>query len=169
MSKNHTLTATRVREVLDYDTETGDFRWKVNLGRRIKAGGAAGSVDARGYRHIGIDGTKYLAHRLAWLHVQGVWPVEQIDHRNGIPGDNRLVNLREATHAENMQNLRPFRKTNTSGVTGASRHGSAHRWAARIRFNGRCVHLGHFDTAEEASAAYIAAKRTIHPFWEPKG
>lgn len=82
---------------LEYDPETGIFIWK--NGRR--ASGVAGCFHRHGYIQIWIDGTAYLAHRLAFLIVFGRWPEHGIDHVNGDPSDNRMLNLCEATHSEN--------------------------------------------------------------------
>src|SRR5262245_33505102 len=110
------LTAERLREVLDYDPSTGVF--KSNGGRCGSRVGATlvGTVRPDGYREIRIDWQRYLAHRLAWLHVHGSWPAGDIDHVNGNPSDNRIVNLRLATRTQNNANSR--RRPNTSGFKG---------------------------------------------------
>jgi hypothetical protein len=159
-------TAERVREMLDYDPETGVFTWKAKNPRsRIPIGAVAGA-NMNGYRVIILDMARYRAHHLAWLHVYGVWPEHGIDHRNRQPSDNRIANLREATQDQNMQNLGKPR-TNTSGYQGVSkgRHGTG--WRAAIHHDGRRINLGTFKTPEEASAAYVRAKTELHPFWEP--
>jgi hypothetical protein len=69
------LTAERLREVLDYNPETGVFTWKVRTSIRVVAGKVAGSVGKRGYLIIGVGGRNYYAHRLAWLHMTGEWPI----------------------------------------------------------------------------------------------
>ena len=74
-----------------------------------------------------------------------------IDHINRISGDDRIGNLRLATHAQNMANSRRSLK-NTSGYKGVSKQGN--RYKADIRFNGRTVYLGRFDTPKEAHLAY---------------
>jgi hypothetical protein len=114
---------------------------------------------------ISLDNIYYRAHRLAWLYVHDVWPDDQIDHINGCRDDNRIANLREVTNAQNMQNLHRPHSRNTSGYLGVHFVRERNRWGAQIRDNGRKRNLGHFATAEEASAAYLAAKRELHPFW----
>ena len=74
-----------------------------------------------------------------------------IDHINGDGLDNRRENLREATRAQNMRNLR-LRSDNTSQYKGVRRLGD-HIWQARV--NGQTV--GYFDTALDASFAYDKA------------
>lgn len=164
MRPKPTLTADRVREVLDYNPETGVFRWKVRLGQRCRVGNEAGSFSAEGYRQIKIDGRLHLAHRLAWLHTYGVWPRVDLDHRNEIKYDNRIANLREATKAQNTQNRSRARSDNQNGFMGVSRVTGG--WRALIDVNGQRHNLGLFGTPEEAHAAYLAAKRELHPFWQ---
>ena len=153
-------TAEYVRSRLSYDPETGVLCWLApGLGRRAikKAGGFS-----TGYLATRIDGTLYYNHRLAWLITHGVWPVDKIDHINGNRVDNRLVNLREATHSENLQNLRSARGDSRSGLIGAFSRRSG-GYFSRIMTAGRLMHLGSFKTAEEAHAAYLEAKRRLHP------
>lgn len=160
------LTAEHLREVLEYDPETGVFRWRVAAGRwgRIPAGTVAGSVSkVHGYIHIHLDGVVQNAHRLAWLYTTGEWPKDQIDHVNRDRADNRFCNLREATTAQNMENKRRYR-SNTSGHPGVHWRSFCGLWQARIGIAGKRVSLGHWPTVEEAAAAYVAAKAQMHPF-----
>lgn len=166
MGKESNLTAERVRELLDYDPSTGEFRWRVSrgCGGGARAGDIAGSNDGTGgYWRIEIEQAAHYAHRLAWLYVYGEWPARFLDHRNEDKLDNRIANLRNATRAQNRQNItRPYR-SNTSGYTGVRRF--HHQWQAAISVDGKKYHLGTFNTAEEGHAAYLAAKRDLHPFW----
>lgn len=77
------LTAARLRELLEYDSATGAFHWKVNRGQKARIGSVAGWTDPFGHVHIHVDGRRFLAHRLAWLHVHGEWPKLNIDHKFG--------------------------------------------------------------------------------------
>ncbi|MGY8831687.1 MAG: HNH endonuclease signature motif containing protein, partial [Pseudomonadales bacterium] len=99
------LTIERLKEVLDYSPETGHFTWRINK-RRARTGDIAGSVVAHGYILIRVDQTRQLAHRLAWFYVHGRWPDKNIDHINGQTADNRIANLRQATCAENLKNIK---------------------------------------------------------------
>jgi hypothetical protein len=159
------LTAARLREVLHYCPDTGGFTWRFSR-RGVKAGSVAGSVSKeQGYRYICVDRRSYLAHRLAWLYMNGEWPAEQVDHKFGIRDDNRWSELRAANNTFNRQNMRAARHDNKSaGLLGVSiqRGNGDARYRARITTNGVEQLIGRFDTAEAAHAAYIEAKRRLH-------
>jgi hypothetical protein len=147
------LTQSRLKEVLSYDPEAGEFRWLVCTSNRAPAGSLAGSVSsALGYRLIGVDGVRYFAHRLAWLYMTGSFPAEQIDHANADRSDNRWANLRAASKADNMRNI-GMRSDNGSGHTGVGWHAQTGKWRAYIAQDGRTIHLGLFDTKDAALAA----------------
>lgn len=112
---------------------------------------------------IGINGRSYLAHRLAWLFVHGQWPDAEIDHKNGDRTDNRLCNLRCVTRQHNLMNQRRPRSNNTTGYLGVCVDRERGAFQARVQVSGRAHHLGRFDTPEAAHAAYVAAKRRMHP------
>lgn len=159
------LTQQRLKELLSYDPETGLF---INLTQRrpqAKIGSVAGCKHYSGYIHIKIDNKKYMAHRLAWLYVYGEMPKKELDHINEIKDDNRIVNLRLATHKENGQNVSSPRIDNNSGFRGVSWDKKAKKWCAQIGINGKYKNLGYFVTPEEAYEAYLKAKRKIHTFW----
>lgn len=153
------FTAEQVSAVLDYAPLTGLFTYKRKSHRRA-VGQLAGRVDTKGYFRIRLFGREFKSHRLAWLLTYGVWPAEEIDHKNGVPGDNRLENLREVTTAENGQNRRKAQKNNRSGFLGVSAVGNV--FHAQIKVAGTVRHLGCYETADEAHAAYLAAKRELH-------
>lgn len=158
------LTAERLREVLDYNPQTGEFRWKVRTAMCAPVGSKAGGRSG-GYLLIGLDREKFKAHRLAWLHHYGVWPKGDLDHLNGDGLDNRIENLRDVPHAVNLQNRRRPNKQSKSQLLGAHfvKTGNRQkRWTSQIRTGDELVRLGYFATAEEASAAYLDAKRRLH-------
>lgn len=94
LRKNEMLTARRLREVLDYDAETGEFRRKESRARTAKVKwDDPTNPTANGYLIISVDGTHYNAHRLAWLYVHGEFPDSWIHHLNGDRHDNRIANL----------------------------------------------------------------------------
>jgi hypothetical protein len=151
------LDSTYLREVLEYDQNTGIFTWKFGNKRNTKANQIAGSIHPEGYRYICLKSKNYRAHRLAWLYIFDEMPKHQIDHINGIKDDNRIVNLRQVTHAENQQN-----KHSTKGY---SWHQKRQSWEAYIRINGKKSTLGYFEKEEDAQLARIKAKHEHHPFF----
>jgi hypothetical protein len=155
------LTAARLRELLNYDSETGRLTWRVKVAQPVKVGDNAGCRHTDGYTIVRVSGKRYLAHRLAWLYVYGVWPSMCIDHINGIKSDNRLCNLRDVEVKTNNQNVNAARKDSVSGVQGVRRVGN--RFEARMRVNGQKKCLGFFASEEEARAEYMRAKRQHHP------
>ncbi len=151
----------RLREVLRYCPESGEFTWLVTSSNRATAGRRAGT-GSREYRQIRIDGRVYLEHRLAWLYLHGTFPSAEIDHINGDGNDNRASNLREATRTENAQNKRKAQSTSKSGVQGVKFDRRRGAWVARIKVGGSEKYLGQHHSAEAAHAAYVSAKRELH-------
>jgi hypothetical protein len=77
--------------------------------------------------------------------------------------DNRISNLREATHSQNMHNQQRAQRSNkSSGLLGV--HRTKTRWVAGIKVNGVRVYLGTFASPEAACAAYERAKLRYCPF-----
>lgn len=157
------LTQERLKELLDYDPETGVFVRKKNVRGGFSIGDIAGTINDNGYRIINIDGKRYRAHRLAWLYVYGVHPSAYLDHINRDRSDNRINNLREVNKQQNSWN-HGGNIANTSGFTGVSWHKKSNKWRAAIRVNYVQRALGYFDTKEEAHAAYVQAKVEHHNF-----
>lgn len=156
------LTHERLRELLEYNPDTGVFTWRV--GRRGTAwkGSVAGTVND-GYVRIGVDGEIYRAHLLVWLWKKGVFPSSEIDHRDGNTTNNRFLNLREATKSENQQNGK-LRNNNTSGYTGVSWQATKQLWVAYITVNTKRITLGRSRSFETALALRVAGKIKHHPF-----
>lgn len=153
-------TADEVWDVLDYQSQTGRFRWRRPLTFHHQIGDDAGSKTRRGYIVIMLWGVSYPASHLAWLMHTGEWPAGMLDHEDLNKGNNRFANLRAATKAQNNANV-GLRKDNTSGIKGVSFHRTKKRWCASISHEGRQIHLGYFQDAGSASAAYASAARSL--------
>lgn len=161
------LSAEQAKKVLSYDPETGVLNWKCSLARRVKAGDVAGSDDGQGYLQICIYGTRYKAHRLAWLIMTGGWPDGEIDHINGNRKGNNWANLREVTRQENCCN-KATQRNNNSGATGVYWNGTKQKWMAQINI-GRVRHrLGSYSSIGEATKARKAAEKE-HGFHKNHG
>jgi hypothetical protein len=154
-----------LRRALRCDAEAGKLYWLPRAGndRETKrwntsyAGREAlTAMTNKGYRNGKIHNVNYRAHRVIWALVYGEWPVDQIDHVNGIRTDNRISNLRLVSNAENQRNAKRS-KRNTSGVTGVYFHKLTGKHRAYIRVNYKRIDLGYFDRFEDAVAARKAA------------
>ena len=161
-----------LNECFIYNHDTGQLIWRERPeghfnkahGWRVFntqfAGTIAGSVNHNGYRHIGVLGVIYIAHRLIYSMFNDVDSMQaQIDHIDGNGLNNRLNNLRLVTPLENMQNQKR-RKTNTSGVTGVTWLKPSQKWRAQIRADGKQKQLGLFDNLFDAACARKSADIT---------
>lgn len=155
-------TQERLNELFDYEQASGKLLWKRFMGGRAKAATEAGNARADGYIRVKVDGTLFLAHRLIWVIETGSQPQNTIDHINGNRGDNRFSNLRDVTHAENLQNLKKARSDSSTGLQGVTRDQRDGAYMAYIRTNGKSRSLGRFKRPEDAHQAYLVAKRIEH-------
>lgn len=167
MAKRPLPSLEELRQLLSYDSETGIFTWKkrTDIRSAVNArleGKPAGFVGKQGYIRIEIRGVTHSAHRLAWVMTYGEWPEAQLDHINGDPADNRIVNLRCVTEIENSRN-RSLPKDNKTGVIGVhTQHG---KFVAQIKNNGQIHRLGSFEKLSDAAEARRKAELELgfHP------
>lgn len=134
--KGARLTAELAAELLSYDPESGELRWKAT-------GKLAGSPNGHGYRAMRVNSWIYLVHRVIWLMMTGAWP-ECIDHIDLDGCNNRWPNLREATRLQNQAN----KLSKTGSVKGLKEC----PWGYSVRV--RRTHVGTFKTVDEAAHAY---------------
>ena len=170
MAKKQILNPDELRNLLDYDPETGVLTWKPRpasmfpderaasrWNARFAGRPAFATVNGNGYLVGGIAGRMHKAHRVCWAILHGEWPTVEIDHENGDRTDNRNANLRAVTPVENHHNKkRP--ENNTSGVIGVCWHKPSGKWLARIMASGKEKCLGYFRDIAEAAAARKAAE-----------
>lgn len=159
------ITQSELKELLDYNPETGIFTWLCNRGMNKRKGKAAGSKFLTGYILIKINNIFYCAHRLAWLYVNGHDPKEFIDHINRIKDDNRLCNLREASRVENGYN-RKLSINNKSGIKGITWCSHYKKWLARINVNGIRKFIGYFENINDAEISIIESRKKYHGEFE---
>lgn len=143
-----------------FELRDGVLYWKARPAISITVGAPAGSVSNRGYLRTGFGGKIYLNHRLIFLMHHG-WCPAAIDHIDGNPLNNRPDNLRPATKSQNACNT-GVSAANTSGHKGARLDKRNGRWYAQIKRHGRNMHLGYFDTPEEAVLARTMAAADLH-------
>lgn len=148
------LTFSRLINTLHYDPDLGKFR-------RRDTGKITGTPMETEYEIISIDGRRYLAHRLAFFYVNGRWPKEEIDHINGIRGDNRIYNLREASRKENARN-RKRRHDSACKYKGTCFNKKIRKYHASIMIGGKQRHLGVFVDEVDAAKAYDAAAKKAY-------
>lgn len=156
-----------LRQLLDYNPETGELRWKergpewftgprapremLRWNGRYAGKPALTQCDPAGYLVGVLRRERYMAHRVIWKLVTGQDP-DQVDHINGVKHDNRIENLRNADRVQNNRNAKQ-RRDNTSGVTGVHFHGASKKWCVKVG-NTR---LGLFDNFADAVSARSAA------------
>lgn len=155
------LTAERLREVLDYNLETGVFLRKAARGNDHLIGKPTSQKPRKnGYLTIRVDGVMYYAQRLAWLHFYGSWPVNQAEHRNTVKIDNRISNLRDATKSQNRANISAH-KNSATGIKGVNWDVKSKKFRAQISKDGEKIMLGLYESACAAGAAYAASAERL--------
>ena len=139
----------RYVQAFNYDPETGVLNWRHN-------GVRAGGVGRHGYRRVTFEGKTRHAHNTIWFLMTGEWPktyTNEVDHINNIRDDNRWSNLRLVTRQENNWNC-GVSKNSTTGAVGVSPH--RNKWRAYVGNGYKQIHLGVFETKEEAVEARTA-------------
>lgn len=138
-----------------------------NWNARYAGSEAISCLTPSGHKTGRINDKMFYAHRIIWAMQTGSWPKNEIDHVNGNPTDNRIENLRDVPHKINLRN-QGIRKNNTSGLLGVRFYRPRNKWSSSIQVNGKSIHIGYFETKQEAAAARIAAN-TSHGFHENHG
>lgn len=144
-----------------YNPETGEIRYRCTAGN-ITAGTLAGTLTKRGYRRVVIDKVSIPAHWVAWAMVHEEWPPADkwMDHKNGVRDDNRIDNLRLATHGQNMANSKRA-SNNKSGFKGVTYNPDTELWRASIKTGDRHIHFDGFLTPEDAHEVYTMAANDL--------
>lgn len=161
MKKFELPSAERLFELFTYDPGTGLLVWKISTNNRVRAGDPIKTKYAAGHIAVGIDGVRYLAHRIIWKMMTGKDPIDQIDHIDGNASNNAFSNLRESDQAQNLANTRT-RRNNTSGAKGVSFHKATGKWRATIGKNYRSKQIGIFDDFQSAVEAANRARAELH-------
>jgi len=148
-------TIARFTERYHYCPETGNLYYKVSTGR-VKKGDRVGTT-CLGYRVTKINNKHYFIHKIVWALHHGYIP-DNVDHINGDKLDNRIENLRECSHQDNMRNRKKkLGKTLSKGV-----YKHHNKYKAMIRSDGVEHYLGLFNSEREAAQAYNTAAERLH-------
>lgn len=81
------------------------------------------------------------------------------DHINHDRIDNRKSNLRICTASQNGSNRSIV--SSKSGFKGVTFHKHKSKWMSVTRHNGKQIHIGYYDTPEEAAKAYDKKARKL--------
>ena len=154
---NFTITQDFLKSFFHY--EDGRLFYTQPSGR-MTIGDRAGTVNGSGYYQTCIKGKIYKNHRLIFLMHHGYLPKE-IDHIDGNPRNNRIENLREATHTQNSMNHK-LSKANKSGFKGVNWCNTTNKWRATCRAFGKKHHVGHFVNIEDAVKALESFRKLNH-------
>lgn len=164
------MTPDKVKDIFDYNQETGELIWKKrpDLTDRWnnKMPGKIAGTTTHGKIVVRVNKRHYFAHRLIWAIVYGDWPINDIDHIDHDPTNNRISNLRQATRSENIHNRRR-NKNNTSGFKGVVFDKRRQKWRSEIMISGKRRFLGYFGSPEDAHKAYILSASPIEKFHHP--
>lgn len=120
---------------------------------------------SKGYLTGRFEGKVVKLHRLAWFFVHNTWPEFQIDHIDGDKTNNSYQNLRIATTSFNCHNQFGARtsnkKTGLQGVKVHKRKSGSIAYRASISIKGKDIHLGLYETPEEAHQVYLKKKMEV--------
>ena len=128
--------------------------------KKTQAGTVAGTRCAAGYIHIQHQRKIYKAHRLIFLMHNGYMP-SVLDHIDGDKTNDRVENLREATHRQNASNA-ARRVDNQSGVKNVCWHKRIKKWGVSLSVNRQLHHFGYYDDLEFASLVAYEARTKHH-------
>jgi hypothetical protein len=154
------ITQAELKKLLDYNSETGVFTWKVSPARQVFSGDIAGTKRKDGYIQIKVKNKLILSHRLAWIYMYGYLP-KYIDHINGQRDDNRIINIRKVSNQQNSLNSK-ISKNNTSGIKGVYWDKSRNKWTVRLSIDGKCKFFKRFDDIDLAKLVIEEVRNKYH-------
>lgn len=144
--------------LLEYDKETGLFKWKQLRSNASKRDWFPGHHTKRGYRMVRIDGKPHMCHRLAWLLSTGQWPNIFIDHIDEDKSNNRLSNLRQADKSLNQLNQSKANIDSGTGLRGVTWDKQAEKFRAQLMVQGKKILNKLFTSAQDAANEYKRVK-----------
>ena len=139
-----------------YIYDDGRLLYRKNIGSGI-AGQEVGTFDRDGYKRTTINRKPYRIHRLIFMMHYGYIP-KILDHIDKNPNNNKIENIRIATHSQNNSN-RGMHKRNVSGYKGVAFLKDRNLYRAKLVVDKKQVYMKTFKTAEEAYKAYCNASK----------
>lgn len=142
-----------LREKFRYDPETGHLYLRESKKTGFDIDSPVGYPSHHGHIRVWLVSRHMYAHKVAWALYYGAWPNGEIDHINRVASDNRIENLRIASKSENGANRVQRNACGRKGVSSA-RNG---KFRAQIQHNKKVMHIGTFESIDEAAHAYNKA------------
>lgn len=140
-----------------FDYKDGELYWKDIRSNRATIGEKVDLLKPDGYLRVDLKEGSYAVHRLIWIYHFGHIPEGHlIDHKDHDKLNNNIDNLRIATPAQNLANMKVTQR-GSSVYKGVSYYAKRNKWQANIRQNGKSKHLGYFESEQEAALYYNTA------------
>lgn len=149
------LTRGYVAIVDEQDADLAKYAWHAHIGR-------TGRVYARRGIKVGHTNRRIWVwlHKVIFCRSEGIlFAPPIVDHIDNDSLNDTRRNLREATQSENCRNSGKRKK---SVLKGAHYHKRDKKWTSSINNGRKTIHLGTFDTPEEAHEAYAEASKKYH-------
>ena len=146
-----------VKELFEY--KDGELYWKLPRSK-IKVGNKVGWTDFLNYKVTEINVKHYKLHKLIFLMFYGYMP-KYIDHIDGNPENNKIENLREVTHSQNMMNSKK-KKNNTTGYKNVLIDKTSGKYRVQIRHNKKTFRSKLQDSLENAILIANQQRAILH-------
>ncbi|MEI8286881.1 MAG: HNH endonuclease [Actinomycetes bacterium] len=152
------LTQEQLHEVFDYID--GHLYWKKKIAKNIVVGSKAGWLSGAKNYDLMYQNKTYKIHRLIFAWHYGYFP-KIIDHIDGNPLNNKINNLREATHSQNLQNSK-LRKDSKSGEKGVTWDKKVKKWRVSCVLNKKQYFGGYYKNLTEAIESVRKLRTRLH-------
>jgi hypothetical protein len=153
-----------MEQLLRLDHETGKLFWikppKKHPDLIGKEAGCLAKSNKKNYYVVQVNGKKYKRGHIVFYLVNGFWAKPCIDHINGDSTDDRPCNLRQATFTENAWNHK--KRARRIELPMGVRSLASGKFEARISYCGKQIHLGSFQSPDEASAVYQSKRKELY-------
>ena len=149
------------KKIDDFEYEVSNYGNVRRIGKKMLKPGLK-----RGYYYVklrknGKAKNKTIHRLVAETFIPNVENKTCADHKDGNKLNNNVHNLRWSSSSENSRN-RAKNRNNTSGFKGVYFHKQRQKYYAKICLNGKSIHIGLFETAEDAFEAYKIKADELH-------